>query len=179
MRIRLSDLPSAGLPVSDEISLANLNARLNDGKPSDIEFLSPPKVTLMVIPNSQGAEAKGRVQTTYRQDCGRCLEPIQRDLDIALNFVLKERPEYDQSANPADALIDDVGIVYFEGEHLDLEPTIQECLLLALSLYWSPEIDPSGRCLGCKKEISPEPIRIGSVGNLGELLKEAAQKKRK
>jgi uncharacterized metal-binding protein YceD (DUF177 family) len=175
MKIRISDIPHEGLKVDDLLSLDALNARLREGEDHDIEFLKPPRVTLSVFKTPQGAETRGAVHTRYRQPCSRCIEGVERDLEVATNLIFKAKPT-DLENRPAgeedEDYIDDVGISYFEGEHLDLEGIIQETIILSLSIYWHPPVDRNGKCQVCGVaykdgatcgEISSPPTTLGQL----------------
>ena len=169
MRIRISDLPPEGLTISDTIPVEALNSRLNEGQTSDIRFTKSPQVDVFVRPTTDGAETKGKAHTKYLQSCGRCAEAIERELEIELNFILKAKPGKEN----APEYVDDLGIIFFEGEHIEFESTVQESLILALSLFWSPPVDKQGKCSLCGKQPESEYTEKKGVTNLGELLKKA------
>jgi len=152
MKIRISDIPHEGLKIDASLSLDSLNERLREGEDHDIEFLSPPRVALTAFKTPQGAETRGSAHTRYRQPCSRCIEGVERDLEVATNFIFKAKPP-DLENRPAgeedEDYIDDVGITYFEGEHIDLEAIVQETLILSLSIYWHPPVDREGKCQVC------------------------------
>jgi len=182
MKIRISDIPHEGLTVKETLSLENLNNRMREGETHGIEFIAPPGVELTVFKTLQGAETKGKVTSRYRQPCSLCIEGVERDIELATNFIFKAKPA-DLSARPEgeedEDYIDDVGISYFEGEHLDLEAIIQESLILSLSIYWHPPVDKSGNCQVCGKKYD-----TGECGSktedkpvtLGQLIKAATSK---
>lgn len=173
MKIRLSDISSAGLTVNDTIPLEPLNDRMAFGRGSEIIFSVAPAINLAINPTSDGAEAKGTVKSKYRQPCSLCLKELDKDISVEINLILKPRPPAEERS-PNDDFDGDVGIVYYDDGHVDLEEVVQEILILALSLYWHPPLDAKGACTGCgltKKElgISEEP----KGASLGELLKKA------
>jgi uncharacterized metal-binding protein YceD (DUF177 family) len=182
MKVRVSRLPAEGLSVKTSLSLENLNARMNEGRESDILFTEAPAVDLMVTKTTQGAETKGRVTCKYRQPCSRCDEGIEKALDIEANFILQARPapgERDTSKSEED-YEDDIGISFFEGDQVDLEDLIQQALILPLSLYWHPPCDKKGNCTHCgklceKPEASEAPT-LETI-SLGDLLKKAGVSK--
>ena len=158
MKVQVSDLPVEGLKINDTIPLDSLNARMAEGRYKDIVFLVPPKVDISVTPTQAGgAETKGVVRSKYRQPCGRCLESLERDVEVECNFTLIQRPEPEVGVTEEildEAFIDDVGLVYFDGDQIDLEDLIQETLILSLSLFWSPPVKENGDCELCAFNIS-------------------------
>jgi uncharacterized metal-binding protein YceD (DUF177 family) len=151
MKVRLSDISPDGMTIDDTIPLEPLNSRMTEGAANDIYFLVAPRVQLTVFGSERGAETKGTVKTRYRQPCARCMKEIEMDLEVETNFILKPKPERAaQGKYQSDATMDDVGIVYFEGEHIDLEDIIQETLILALSPFLLPPVDQAGACTICR-----------------------------
>jgi uncharacterized metal-binding protein YceD (DUF177 family) len=182
MKIRISDIPHEGLAVKESLSLENLNARMREGEDHGIEFISPPQVELMVFKTPQGAETRGKVTSRYRQPCSLCIEGVERDLEVEANLIFKAKP-LDLENRPAgeedEDYIDDVGISYFEGEHLDLEAIIQESIILSLSIYWHPPVDKSGNCQVCgKRSASGQCVSQAEEKplTLGQLIKAATSK---
>lgn len=182
MKVRVSRLPPEGLSVKTTLSLESLNTRMNEGREVDIVFTEAPSVDLMVTKTTQGAETKGRVTTKYRQPCSRCVEAVEKSLDIEANFILQQRPEPGQrdTSDSEEDYEDDIGISYFEGDQVDLEDLIQQALILPLSLFWHPPCDQKGNCTHCGKLCeAPNAAEIPKLEtiSLGDLLKKAGVSK--
>lgn len=175
MKVRLSDIPHTGLKVNDILPLDNLNARVTEGSHKDIVFTQAPQVDLIVTRTQSGAQTKGTLRTAYRQGCSRCLESMERKLEIPADFILQPKPDQQEEGDDDTAdYTDDVGIAYFEGEHIDLEDLLQESLILSLTLYWAPPCDNDGNCTQCGINRSRFESYDDPPGNsLGKLLKKA------
>lgn len=167
MKIRVSTLTPEGLTINDTIPLTPLNERMDEGSNNDIYFLNDPEVNIRIWSSARGAETEGTVRARYRQPCGRCLKEIEQLLEVPVNYIVKAAsPE--QKVKDLDAL----GILYYQGEHIDLEEILQESLILALNPYASPPINDEGNCSIC--ELNPEnhlQIKNTSKNTLGDLLK--------
>jgi uncharacterized metal-binding protein YceD (DUF177 family) len=176
MKIRISDIPSIGLNINETIPLRPLNERLSQGSDKSIQFLEDPRVQLLLERNTTGATASGSVSSRYIQPCSRCAQELPRDIELRLDFVLSERPghpTHGREATPEEELIDDIGIIYYENDQVDLEDFIQESLILALSLYWHPPEDKKGNCEVCGKHFGDAPKKKEGLASLGEILKKA------
>lgn len=187
MKVRMSDIPPQGLPISATMSLEALNTRMNEGNNNDIIFTSPPHVRLTVFKALGGGEAKGTITTKYRRPCGLCMDELDQDLSLPVSFVIKEKPapkrsrnEDDRPAkddvdmNPDDGqYADDVGIFYYEGDNFELEEPLQELLILSLSPFWHPPREAvSGNCSRCGRNPCPEgEADEEGLGKLGEIFK--------
>lgn len=173
MLVRLTDISAKGLEIKDKINLAALNVRMNEGRDNEIIFISEPRCDLKIVKQVNGLSLKGVVKTSYRQPCSRCALELELPLSVPIDLVLKPTdPEQYQK------LEDDVGIVTYSGEHIDLEPVIQEYIILATSPYLQPEQDQEGKCLLCGKAASSSADKASSgTVNLGALLKGALKNK--
>lgn len=171
MRIRITDIPPSGLKVNDHLPLEALNARVH----SDMSFTVTPKVDLMVHKTIGGAEVKGSIETSLRQACGRCADPRELPMKLPVFFTLihKERKEGEGPVEEND----DIGVFFFEGEHFELEPPLQELLILQINPFWSPPLDTGGRCTLCREQCHhiDQPAKGGGGTSLGELLARATR----
>jgi len=178
MKIRLSDIPTAGLSVTDTIPAEGLNERLSTGSNHGLVFTQGLDVSLTVFKSPNGAETKGKVTSRYRQPCARCADGIERELELPTNYILQQRPDELRGID-SEEYEDDIGITFYDGEHIDLEDLIQESIILSLSIYWHPEEDEEGKCLHCHKLVQPprssKPKQSG-VASLGDLMKKAGLK---
>lgn len=170
MKIRLSDLSPAGLQIRDSISLEALNGRLQEGRGSDIMFCSKPEVELLVTGSASGGEAVGTIKADYTQPCARCSVGCSRQATAKFRFILKQRTPAEESAS------DDIGLIYFDGDKVDLEESLQESLILCLSLFWSPDLDSSGKCSQCGVNFGSEAKEKSGGTNFGALLNAAKSK---
>ena len=151
MKLRITDLTEAGIDVTGELAAESLNERLNSESDSGILFSKPVLVTMRARRTVGGAELSGTLSGSFQQGCGRCLEGVSRDFSIPSTFVIKPR----NKGEPKE-LADDVGVLYFSGEHCELESPLQESVILSMSLYWSPEINQNGHCVTCHKNCALE-----------------------
>ncbi len=180
MKIRIDDLPPEGLTINDSIPLEPLNARMSEGRYKNIVFITSPKVELTVHKTQEGgAETRGKISSRYKQDCGRCADILERDIEVDANFTLLNRPQEEPQHTESDddeegetlakEYIDDVGLIYFEGETVDLEDMVQETLILALSPFWSPPCDDKGDCSLCGLNVS-KGFTAGAAADTGKVL---------
>ena len=186
MQIRVSDLQPEGTIVSETLSLESINERMNLSPQNEILFLKEPEVTVKVRSAPGGAEVVGIVKSLYQQPCGVCVEPLELPLEVDLHFTLKPA-ETQEPASDEEALQDDVGILTYQGEHIDLEEVVQEALILKIDPYYSPPRKKDGTCTSCGKcpkesfqvlEDAPESATTDTV-SFGDLLEAAKKKKKK
>ena len=173
--IKISTLPKSGVNINETISLDQLNERMAEAEGNDILFRSPPEVEVTIVNKGSGSELKGQVSTTYRQPCSRCLEELDQQLIIQLDFTLK--PESDENILE-DQDKEDVGIIYYADDKVDLEDLIQETLILSLSPYMCPAQNEKGDCSICGLNIEEKygNKKSKDTKNLGDILKAALSK---
>jgi uncharacterized metal-binding protein YceD (DUF177 family) len=178
MKIRLSDIPKTGLPVTETLPRQILNERISGGSDHGIVFTEDLHVNLIVTKSTSGAETKGSVTSRYLQPCSRCAEGLERALELKTNYILQPRPEVIKG-NEEEQYEDDVGITYYDGEHIDLDDLIQETIILSLSLYWHPGEDREGKCTHCHQQvvnITPKKVEATKGTKLSDLLNKAGVK---
>jgi uncharacterized metal-binding protein YceD (DUF177 family) len=147
MKIRISTIPPRGITINQDLPLPALQARLAEGTPCGIQIGTAPRVAITVFRLGNGGEVRGSLTASYLQECGRCLEPKPRTMDTSIAYILKPSDDEEECIGE-----DDIGIAYYQGDHVDLEPLLQEAFLLQLTPFWSPDIDDNERCMLCHKE---------------------------
>ncbi|MEZ4754058.1 MAG: DUF177 domain-containing protein [Bdellovibrionota bacterium] len=168
--IRIDDIPiDRALEYDQEFSLEALNERMNLGVENDIIFTQAPKVSLTIKKNKGGAELKGTISTSFVQPCGRCTDEIERPILLELNFLLKPASE-----DTGELGEEDLGIIYYDSDHIDIEDLVQETLIISMSAYWLPPKDKDDKCTVCNKVFkTPLDAEEKKGLNLGELMKKA------
>lgn len=148
MKIRISDISEQGLHIVDTLPVDALNARMNEGSNNDIFFPKPPTVDITVRRTVRGAHVRGTVQSAFKQGCSRCDQRVARALATEIDIMLEPKSK----RSDADSFSDDqVGVVYYENDAIDLEDLLQETIILDLSPFWHPPFNEQDRCTECGK----------------------------
>jgi uncharacterized metal-binding protein YceD (DUF177 family) len=148
MRILVTTIPFSGTEISSTISRDALNVRMKSGSHgSVIEFIKDPIVSLRLTRTHGGVLVTGTISSVCDQDCARCADLKAHTVSAKLDWVLQTDSD---RAGPNDA-IDDPGVIFYSGEHVDLEEHLQEALILALSPFWKPALTSAGTCSACDK----------------------------
>jgi uncharacterized metal-binding protein YceD (DUF177 family) len=186
MRILVTTIPFSGMEISSTICKESLNQRVSNGaRIAAIEFLEDPKVSLMFTRTHGGVIARGTITSPCNQDCASCGDIKPHTVTATLEWVLQT--ESDRAA-PEDT-IEDPGVIFYSGEHVELEEHLQEALILSVSPFWKPPLEENGACSGCQKncmnaavysdsETQPsndqnEPQNTSKATSLGALLQKA------
>jgi len=128
-----------------------LNVRLREGARDNlVEFEEDPFVDITLQRTHGGVIIKGIASGKCKQDCSSCGDLVPHETVAQIDWVLQNASD---RAAPDDE-IDDPAVIFYEGEHVDLEEPIQEALILSLSPFWHPPRDKSERCTYCKRDCS-------------------------
>ena len=78
-------------------------------------------------------EVEGTLTATLASACSRCLQPVTLPLElpVALSFTRQGRVEAD-AAEEVELSEDDVGLIPFEGDEIDLRAPLEQELLMGL-----------------------------------------------
>jgi uncharacterized metal-binding protein YceD (DUF177 family) len=175
MRIPLIGLPHTGRSIDTVISEKDLNDRLNHNDTTAFFFTRELALKGTLTPRQAGAEFRGHYVAHYQQECARCLEPKERILSEELFCIFRDRGGLKVEEE------EDVGLVLLDDSIIDLSQILHEAIILALNIFWSPELGDQDRCSLCGKtqqvESDREEIKSESFHSFGSLLQKAKQKK--
>ena len=165
MKIRISTLTVRGLEIRDFLNSDSLNERLNNIKKSGVIFKCNPVVTLTARKNVEGAEVFGKIFIEYEQECSRCSDPLPRSNTRDFYYIIKHN-------SAGEKVEDDVGIIFYTGEYVDLQSALEETIIIDLDIFWSPSLDKNDSCTLCGRA-KQKSISAKKEGKLNELFKKA------
>jgi uncharacterized metal-binding protein YceD (DUF177 family) len=172
MRILVTTIPFSGMKVDAPISKDALNARLKEGSTDNgIVFQDEPLADLTLTRTHGGVIVKGIISGTCKQDCSSCGDFVAHEATAQIDWILQN--ESDRAA--PDDEIDDPGVIFYTGDHVDLEEPLQEALILSLSPFWHPPRDSADCCLLCHRDCSERTWRIGEGGEKEQNSQAASQ----
>lgn len=164
--INLNTLPEAGLKLESELGVKSLNERIKpeDGE-AEIVFKKKPKckLELKALGKTENFDLLAKLDFYYEQKCGRCSDFKECHVTKKINTLIKKRNSENENED------DDVGVIFYEEDELNLEDILQEEIVLSLSPFLIPETDKEDKCKICKKKI--EFPNEGVSQKLGDLLK--------
>jgi len=132
----------------------------------ECEFTSPIRVRLRAARIREIVEIEGIVQAAMRVTCGRCLMPFIYPLEaeFALTYT-GDRPGMSEAAEPEAKEMDasEVGLIYFQGEEIDLTEGIQEQVILSFPLRPLCREDCKGLCVRCGADLNQARCRCAPL----------------
>jgi uncharacterized protein len=152
MHIHIDQIPEQGLQLDFAERADVFPVLANMMKTGECGFLSPIKTTLRAIRIGDMVEVEGHLTTVVRLICGRCL--IEYSTPLESNYALTYTrlvPGLSEDAEQAEVQLNaaDMGLIYFQGEEINLHDGIQEQIVLAFPLNAVCKENCKGLCPIC------------------------------
>lgn len=135
---RLSELEEGETFYERVVDPSELAVTLDEG-----QVAGPIAVKLCIYRNGPRFEARGSIRGALAQTCGRCLARVDSLVAAELRVFIEPRASRDHRTEP-EVREDDVGIVYHDGQHIDLTEEVRQGFLVEVP--WHPVCHAG--CLG-------------------------------
>ena len=116
-------------------------------------------------------EIEGNFDTSVYLPCSRCLQPFKTSLKSHFKLTFMRRTaDIIDDAEPQETELnaEDVGIVYFHGEKIDLKNTIQEQVIMEFPLRALCSQDCKGLCTQCGADLNEGSCDCGRRSSSGK-----------
>ena len=125
---------------------------------AEAQFVRPIKFQLRLQQLGQLVEVDGHFSTEVVLNCGHCLQSYQKDLvgDFAFTFtpyVAQEQDKVDEDAE-VELETDELGLVFYTDECLDLSPPLQDQLIMAMPISPICGDNCKGLCSECGENLN-------------------------
>jgi len=162
MKIEIHHIPTEGLTLDFERPARHFSGLKTIIENGECEFVKPLAIHLEVMPLRDFIRVKGRLGTSVRMACGRCLEDFESPLQS--RFTLNYSRDIPKDVHKADTegielTADQIGMVYFEGEEIDFSDALQEQVILAMPFKPICKTACKGLCPRCGKDLNTGPCR--------------------
>jgi uncharacterized protein len=152
MIIRLKDIKEPGLSLAFTEGAQLFPALAEFLADREIEFLEPVSTILRATWAGDMIEVQGQSTTRVKLPCSRCLSPqeVPVEANYELTFV-RQLPSVTEgdADEEVELSAEDLGLVEFQGEEIDLREAIQEQVILALPLRALCDEACRGLCPHC------------------------------
>lgn len=154
MKINTYNLPHEGL-VLDFVEKPEVFPVLTEmAKAGECLFSGPVSVYLQVQQIQGLISATGRLTTSVKLDCSRCLKTFESQLSTPLKLIYSRQPSEpdeiaDSDQHETELSIEQMGLIYFQGDEIDLNPALQEQMVMALPIKPLCQQDCKGLCPHC------------------------------
>jgi len=126
-------------------------------KNRECEFLKPFKLRIKAFSVREIFEVQGTLRTSIRLPCSRCLKDFDTPLasDFELSYT-KEMPGlmdvFDEEE--IELKVEEIGMIYFKGEEINLQQGIQEQVVMAFHLQPLCDENCKGLCPRCGSDLN-------------------------
>lgn len=149
MRLELDEISAGGivreftLPVESFPELKELE------KSDQFSFTTPLSYRIRLQKSGRLVELEGDVSFSIKEVCGRCLVPFEEEIEssFALTFTPKKEEVSEQEEVELEA--EELGLITYDGEELDLQDPLQEQVVIGLPLSPLCRETCNGLCPEC------------------------------
>ena len=170
MKIQIHPIPSSGLDLEFEEKperFASVKELMDSG---ECDFLTPVAVALQLTPLPDMIRVKGRISTTTRQACVRCLESFDRPMESSFTLDYSKTIPADlhrEESESVELTAQQIGMMHFLGDEIDFTDAIQEQIVLTVPYRPLCRDDCKGLCAQCGRNLNQEDCRCGGQDTNG------------
>jgi uncharacterized protein len=154
--IHVDEIKSGGLTLDLEEPFDGFPVLREMVEQQECLFQVPIRVHLRALRLHDMIEIEGRVSTIAGFPCSRCLKEfaLKIEEDFAVTFTRQLPEVQDEDEEGAELTADDMGLILYQGEEIDLTETIQEQVVMGLPVR--PLCDPQcrGLCPSCGADLN-------------------------
>jgi len=157
MQIRVDSISDQGLIMDFEESFRAFSVLAEMEDAGECKFLSPVRIRLEAVRVRDLIEVEGQVTVTVRLPCSRCLKDYDAFLVNRFALTYQQEPvEQAERFHKGEIEIgeDDIGLIHFRGEYVDLREGIQEQVVLAFPVCPLCSVECKGLCSVCGADLN-------------------------
>jgi len=153
LKIRIDDLKNKTVEISDEESLEGYPTLLALQEAKECFFLDPLQIHLTIAREFDHIRVNGRVETSLRLDCARCLVKFQLDINspFTIFYMRAKGLPLDEEVELAE---NDLISATYEGDEIDFTSEIAEQIILGIPYKPLCREDCRGLCPKCGAELN-------------------------
>ncbi|MGD8762917.1 MAG: DUF177 domain-containing protein [Desulfobacteraceae bacterium] len=160
MRIHLDQLTERELLLEFEEKPETFPVLADMIKQKECDVLVPIKIRLRIYQISDIIEVEGNLETRVRLFCSRCLQAYETQLasrfDLTYTRSIPEDIEASDHQKELELKAQDLGLIFFNGEEIDLTEGIQEQAVLAFPIRPLCQQQCKGLCSKCGADLNRE-----------------------
>ena len=160
MEILIEQIAEDGLIFKFEESVKTFPVLAEMVANGECEFTVPIRTALRALRIDDMVEIEGDFETTVCLPCSRCLRLFETPLKshFSLTYMRREA-ELGEDSEPREVELgaEDMGIVYFQGDKINLTETIQEQVLIEFPFRVLCKQDCKSLCPSCGADLNEDP----------------------
>lgn len=160
MEIRLEQIEEEGLTFEFEKPVDTFPVLAEMVANGECEFTAPLRTALRAMRIGDMVEIDGDIETSVRLPCSRCLQLFETPLNssFALTYMQQTADVMeDVESQEVELSAEDMAIVYFQGEKINLKDAIQEQVVMEFPIRPLCKLDCKGLCPSCGADMNEDP----------------------
>ncbi|RJQ62191.1 MAG: DUF177 domain-containing protein [Desulfobacteraceae bacterium] len=124
----------------------------------EADFISPIVISAEVTKEGDFIRVEGTVSTSIRLPCGRCLTVFEAKISDEISLIFSRGLPVGETsdAEEKEPTADEIGLIRFQGEHIDLREAIQEQVVMMLPQKPLCSQSCRGLCPRCGADLNKE-----------------------
>jgi uncharacterized protein len=162
MKIETHRIPSTGLELAYDVPADHFPTIGQMIQDKEVDFDGPISFVLTVVEEKDFFRVRGRITTTLKLACGRCLEVYGAPVDSRFSLTYSNKIPNDlQPGETGDIELtaEQIGVVFFEGDRIDFKEALQEQVVLAVPFRPLCGERCKGLCAGCGQNLNQAPCQ--------------------
>ena len=162
LRYKIKDIPSEG-EVADLALPRALLAESLEGMDADLEATSG-SARLELSRTGREVLVQGELRALVTLPCALCLQPARVPVHVPIRMLFTDEDAAPDSDDP----LDDLDVGHYDGDMLDLAPTLREQLILGVPMSARCRESCRGLCATCGQDLNladcghPPPLGVES-----------------
>lgn len=152
LRLHIDQIPEDGLVLEGEEPPKSFPVLSDMIAAGECEFTFPINTALRVIQIDDMIEVEGAIKTSVRLPCGRCLKTFETALmsRFTITYLYRDEGiEDDSDQKEVELSVEEMNLIYFQGEEINLREAIQEQVIMAFPLKAICNKNCKGLCPKC------------------------------
>jgi uncharacterized protein len=153
MRLELKDIKDGYLLQELTCAASEFPVLVEMGRHEEAKITEPIQFQLRLQKSGQLVEVDGHLSTSIQLSCGRCLQAYETALasDFAFTFTPFIADDREPAENETEVELDsdELGLVFYRDEYLDLLHPLQDQLVMALPISPVCKEECKGLCTEC------------------------------
>lgn len=163
--IHLGSITEQGLEIDERVEAAAFSLLVDLARKEGIRFIRPIQVRLHASFAGESVSIAGRIASTVRLACSRCLTPF--DLNISADFSATAVPEPpsrtpDETADEIELAAHEMDVIPYTGNSIDLRDEVAQQLIMALPFNPRCSKTCRGLCSRCGANLNTAPCECAS-----------------
>jgi uncharacterized protein len=171
MEILIEQITEEGLVFEFEKSVQTFPVLAEMAANGECEFTAPIGTIVRVLRINDMVEIEGDIETSVRLPCSRCLRLFETSLKshFELTYMRRATDVIEVSdSQQVELNAEDTGVVYFQGEKINLKDTIQEQVVMEFPLRALCNQDCKGLCPKCGTDLNEDLCNCERRSSLGK-----------